>query len=115
VVTLTFCQIDFDESIVQHRIVVKSHVDEDLDAIKRNWDGLEDLLSQVSRAMEPRVPPNLRATLNVIYFPQVGFIIAVRKDEDDESDRFQSEGVVDGWEQMFTTESVSCKQFILKC
>ncbi|KAF2428685.1 hypothetical protein EJ08DRAFT_324329 [Tothia fuscella] len=97
--------VDLEETAVQHRVVVKPNVDDDLDRMKREWDGLEDLLSQVSRAMEPRVPPTLRATLNVIYFPQVGFMLAVRKDEDDETDSFQSEGAIEGWEQIFTTES----------
>ena len=41
--------IDFEESSLQHRVVVKRHVDEELDEMKRMYDGLDDMLGEVAR------------------------------------------------------------------
>lgn len=93
-----------------HRPVVNPNVNDELDEMKREWDGLEPMLHEVSKALELLVPMSLRAELNVIYFPQIGFLLSTRKDDDAESASFQSEGL-EGWEQIFSTESVSTLGF----
>jgi len=70
--------------------------------MKRTCDGLESLLSRVALHIAKNVPAELETQLNVIYFPQIGFLIAVRFDAD------TGAGVYGGteddpWEKMFTT------------
>ncbi|CAG8455855.1 185_t:CDS:10, partial [Acaulospora colombiana] len=69
--------IDFDESVKENRIVVKPHVDEELDHMKRTYDGLDDFLSEVAREISTIIPSEFASTLNVIYFPQLGYLITV--------------------------------------
>jgi DNA mismatch repair protein MSH5 len=71
--------------------------------IKKEWHGLGDLLDRVRIAMEPRVPSNFGDTLNVLYFPQIGFLIAVGKLSGTVSDSEQAESL-EGWERAFSTE-----------
>ncbi|CAG8440083.1 18808_t:CDS:10 [Acaulospora morrowiae] len=69
--------IDFDESVKENRIVIKPHVDEELDHMKRTYDGLDDFLSEVAREISAIIPTEFASTLNVIYFPQLGYLITV--------------------------------------
>lgn len=71
--------------------------------MKRTLDGLEDFLNQVAAKLSEKMPSNLRASLNVIYFPQIGFLVTVPLDPD------TGAAVYDGnfdnpWERMFSTE-----------
>ncbi|CAG8587142.1 7126_t:CDS:10, partial [Dentiscutata heterogama] len=70
-------QIDFDESVKEGRIVVKPHVDEELDHMKRTYDGLDDFLFEVAREISSSIPTEFASTLNVIYFPQLGYLVTV--------------------------------------
>jgi DNA mismatch repair protein MSH5 len=88
--------------MVSNRTVVNPNVDDELDAIKREWDGLGDLLDHVRIAMEPRVPSSLGYTLNVLYFPQIGFLIAVGRTIGTESGSEPAEPP-EGWERIFAT------------
>ena len=69
--------VDFEESAVQHRVVVRTNVDEELDEMKRMFDGMESMLAEVSRDIGSHLPENVGANLNVIYFPQLGYLVAV--------------------------------------
>ncbi|CAG8445606.1 11405_t:CDS:10, partial [Scutellospora calospora] len=69
--------IDFDESVKESRIVVKPHVDEELDHMKRTYDGLDDFLFEVAREISTSIPTEFASTLNVIYFPQLGYLVTV--------------------------------------
>lgn len=95
-------KIDFEESETQHRTIVSPNVDPELDELKRRYDGLESLLSEASKALENRITV-LHASLNIIYFPQIGFLISIIADSDTGSDIHESEQL-EGWEQMFITE-----------
>ncbi|CAG8812394.1 17289_t:CDS:2, partial [Racocetra fulgida] len=53
--------IDFDESVKESRIVVKPHVDE----------------FEVAREISTSIPTEFASTLNVIYFPQLGYLVTV--------------------------------------
>lgn len=95
--------VDFELSAQHRRTVVQAGIDPDLDELKRTYDGLEDLLSQVAQDVAQRVPAELDADINIIFFPQIGFLIAIRLDQ--ESGRGVYEGNnEDPWEKMFTTE-----------
>jgi DNA mismatch repair protein MSH5 len=98
-------QVDFEQSIIEHRTVIKSNIDGDLDGMKREWDALEDMLSHISRHLQSTLPLPDRS-LNVIYFPQIGFLMAAEKDLDDESESPLAPEP-DGWTRQFTTEYVA--------
>jgi len=100
---LTKTQVDFEESELQHRTVVKRGVDSELDDLKHNYDGLESILTEVGKSIEEKVPATLHAQINVIYFPQIGFLISLRADTDAGSESLGSEPL-ESWERMFTTE-----------
>jgi DNA mismatch repair protein MSH5 len=83
--------------------VINSAVDEDLDHLKRTLDGLDSLLNQVAAKLSEKMPSDLRASLNVIYFPQIGFLVTVPVDPDN-GDAVYAGSFDSVWEQMFTTE-----------
>lgn len=71
--------IDFGESEAANRVVVKSGVDADLDEMRQKYAGIGDMLSEVARQITElaAVPENIAAVLNVIYFPQIGYLTTV--------------------------------------
>ncbi|GES81967.1 MutS family protein MSH5 [Rhizophagus clarus] len=86
--------IDFDESVKENRVVVKAHIDEELDHMKRTYDGLDDFLSEVAREISTTIPSEFALTLNVIYFPQLGYLITVPlKPEWKEEEDFKIDGL----------------------
>lgn len=96
-------QIDIDSSIEQHRTIVKPGVDEDLDRMKETYNGIDDLLSHVARDIAQSIPQEFDIEINVIYFPQLGFHIAVPLDE--LTGQATYSGGDEAWEQMFSTEN----------
>jgi len=60
-----------------HRTVINAGVDLDLDELKRHYDGLEDLLNHTSREIASTVPAVYDLDLNVIFYPQIGFLIVI--------------------------------------
>jgi DNA mismatch repair protein MSH5 len=92
-----------EKSAEESRTVILPGIDEELDQLKRTLDGLDDLLNQVATKLSEKMPSNLRASLNVIYFPQIGFLVTVPIDPG--TDAAVYSGSFDNiWEQMFTTE-----------
>ncbi|KAH9865563.1 hypothetical protein J1614_009148 [Plenodomus biglobosus] len=95
--------IDLNKSAEESRTVILPGVDEELDQMKRTLDGLDSLLNEVAAKLSEKMPSDLRATLNVIYFPQIGFLVTVPVDLS------TGAGIYDGsfedrWERMFATE-----------
>ncbi|KAF3000149.1 MutS protein msh5 [Curvularia kusanoi] len=95
--------VDFDKSDEERRTVILPGVDEELDHMKRTLDGLESILSQVATRLSEAMPAELRAALNVIYFPQIGFLVIVPMDP------LTGAAVYDGslekpWEMMFSAD-----------
>ncbi|KAI6825107.1 hypothetical protein KC342_g11225 [Hortaea werneckii] len=96
--------VDFEASKDQQHTVVLPGVDDELDEAKRTYDGIEDLLSQVASHVAGQVPAALNSKVNVIFFPQIGFLISIGLDED--TGRGVFEGTTeDPWERMFATET----------
>lgn len=96
--------VDFTASQDQRRTIVQAGVDDDLDEAKRAYDGIENLLSQAAEHVANEVPANLDSKVNVIFFPQIGFLISIRLSE------LTGTGVFEGtdqdpWEKMFSTEA----------
>ncbi|KAJ3031736.1 UNVERIFIED_CONTAM: MutS protein msh5 [Siphonaria sp. JEL0065] len=69
--------IDFEASSTETNIVVKLGIDQELDELKRLFDGMDDLLSNVAHEVAKTIPDNLSDWLNVIYFPQLGYLITI--------------------------------------
>lgn len=102
--TLVTQIVDFGQSAEMHRTVVRVGVDEQLDEMKRSYDGIEDLLNQTSRNIAAAIPNQYSLDLNVIFFPQIGFLITMPFDPI--SGRAEYEGGEHGneqWERIFST------------
>lgn len=98
--------VDFEQSAEHHRTVVLPGIDEELDNMKRTYDGLESLLSRVAAHVARDVPIALDAQINVIFFPQIGFLITIRLDPETGCGVYEgSEN--DPWEKMFTTDAMA--------
>lgn len=98
--------VDFEESLQQQRTVVRPNVDDALDERKRLYEGIGELLSRAARSIAEEVPEGLPNDLNVIYFPQIGFLVAMPKDL--EVGRALWEGTEDEpWENMFSSEAIT--------
>ena len=95
--------MDFETSAEEQRTVVNAGVDGELDEMKRTFTGLDMLLSQVARKLSERIPANIQESLNVIYFPQIGFLTTVPLDPATGGGVFEG-GVDNPWERMFCTE-----------
>ncbi|KAK2750532.1 MutS protein msh5 [Onygenales sp. PD_40] len=95
-------QVDLQSSIEEHRTVVKPRVDRELDDLKETYNGMDSLLNQVAVNIAATIPEELRNDLNVIYFPQLGFNIAMPLDE---LGRAVYDGGEERWDQVFTTEN----------
>ncbi|RYO26585.1 hypothetical protein AA0111_g7984 [Alternaria arborescens] len=95
--------IDLERSTEEGRTIIIPGVDEELDQMKHTLDSLDDFLNRVARKLSEKMPSNIRATLNVIYFPQIGFLCTTPVDQ------VTGNAVYDGtfdspWERMFSTE-----------
>ncbi|KAI5479415.1 hypothetical protein MNV49_003559 [Pseudohyphozyma bogoriensis] len=75
--------IDWDESTLQKRVCVRSGVNPELDELRRQYDGLPSLLasrfplSRIAADISQEVPATFADTLSLVYFPQLGYLIAV--------------------------------------
>ncbi|KGO51449.1 DNA mismatch repair protein MutS, core [Penicillium expansum] len=94
--------VDIDNSEEQGRTVVKQGIDRDLDKIKDRYDGLNSLLKHVALDIAATIPATLDVDVNVIYFPQLGFNIAIPLDDHGAA---AYTGADDEWELMFITEN----------
>ncbi|KAI7885578.1 hypothetical protein K492DRAFT_203978 [Lichtheimia hyalospora FSU 10163] len=74
--------IDFEQSRYEGRVVVKENVDEHLDKLREIYNNLEPILLQVAQEVSQRMPPELAATCNVVYFPQLGYFVAVSREHE---------------------------------
>lgn len=107
--------IDFDQSHDLGRVVVKDGVDERLDEMRYQYNGMEDMLGRAARDLADSISPTGAnpPPLNIVYFPQIGYLISVpsisRSTDISETDRENSEAEVgpefvgDDWEFAFST------------
>ncbi|KAL9099242.1 MAG: hypothetical protein Q9163_005233 [Psora crenata] len=98
--------VDFAASVEMHRTVVNPGVDEELDGMKRTYDGIEDLLNRTSHDIAATIPPQYSVELNVIFFPQIGFLISMPIAPDTGLPTYEG-GLEDGlrWDRIFSTAS----------
>lgn len=81
---------------------MKPGLDRELDRMKDTYDGLNDLLKEVATEIAATIPESLDIDVNVIYFPQLGFNIAVPLNDMGEA---AYSGTADDWELIFVTEN----------
>ncbi|PKX94249.1 MutS family protein MSH5 [Aspergillus novofumigatus IBT 16806] len=94
--------VDIDCSEDQGRTVVKPGLDRELDRMKDTYDGLNDLLKEVATEIAATIPESLDIDVNVIYFPQLGFNIAVPLND---KGKAAYSGTANDWELIFVTEN----------
>jgi DNA mismatch repair protein MSH5 len=94
-------QIDFPASADLHRTTVKTGFDEELDILKREFAGIDSLLNQASRDLADTIPQRFGLDLNVVFYPQLGFLICVPIDG--RTGRAEWEGGSNPWEKIFVT------------
>ena len=88
-----------------HRTVIKSGVDDELDTMKRTYDGLDDLLDRVAKDITATIPTVYSLKLNVIFFPQIGFLISVQLDPDTGRGDYEGgEREDQRWTRIFSTD-----------
>ena len=99
-----------------HRTVVNAGVDDDLDKMKQTYDGIEDLLDHTSREIVATIPRNYSVDLNVIFFPQIGFLICVPVSPETGRAQYEGGGAEDmEWDLIFSTGiSVYFKDFRMR-
>ena len=83
--------------------MVKQGLNRDLDKMKDLYDGLDSLLKHVAIDIAMTIPEETGIDVNVIYFPQLGFNIAIPLNQ-------RGEAVYSGieeenWELVFVTET----------
>ncbi|KIK91641.1 hypothetical protein PAXRUDRAFT_796689 [Paxillus rubicundulus Ve08.2h10] len=87
--------IDWEQSAEAGRVCIRPHVDEELDQRKHVYRGIDSVLSKVAEQISHTVPADYAESLNVVYFPQLGFLITVPMREEWESETGIQ--VLDGW------------------
>ncbi|TFK40842.1 DNA mismatch repair protein MutS [Crucibulum laeve] len=95
--------IDWEESTNAGRVCVRPHIDEDLDNRKHVYHGIDSVLSKVAEQISQTVPSKFASSLNVVYFPQLGYLICVPMLKE-----WQSEvGIqtIDGWTFQFSSDA----------
>lgn len=101
--------VDFEESQYQGRICVKPGVDSDLDSIKDTYNSFDYMLGDVAKEVMNDLPPEVKATglnLNVVYYPQLGYLICIPLGPDKEpvySGSNDEDDVMNKWDWMFST------------
>lgn len=99
-------QVDFPSSAEMHRTVVNAGVDAELDNMKRTYDGIEDLLNQISQTIAADVPQEYSLDLNVIFFPQIGFLISMPINAHTGKSNYEGSGPEERqWDRVFSTSS----------
>ena len=98
-------KVDFAASSEMHRTVIKSGVDDELDAMKRTYDGLDDLLDRIAKDITATIPTVYSLKLNVIFFPQIGFLISVQLNPDTGRGEYEGgEREDQRWTRIFSTD-----------
>jgi DNA mismatch repair protein MSH5 len=99
--------VDFTKSAEQHRTAVLPGVDEELDSLKRNYDGMESLLTKLATRISKEIPQWAAQYIeNCIFFPQLGFLTVVPLDPQTSKGRYEGDASEnDVWEMLFASNN----------
>ena len=92
-------------SAEMHRTVVNPGIDDELDGKKQMYDGIGDLLNQTSQTIADTVPVQFSLELNVIFFPQIGFLISVPINLHTGTGNYGGQQEDQHWERVFSTRT----------
>lgn len=100
--------IDLEQSSDVQRTIVKWGVDPELDELKHLFAGLEHILAEVRVRLVSIMPDWARPHLvNCIFYPQLGFLVAINVDPQTEMGFYQGQGLADDmWETMFMNDGL---------
>ncbi len=87
--------IDFDQSKQWKRVYVRDGLVNHLDSCRKNYDRLETTLEEAASEISIRYPHVPSTFLNVVYLPQVGYLISI--------DITNRDDVPEEWEEVFAT------------
>ncbi|GJN92911.1 hypothetical protein Rhopal_005953-T1 [Rhodotorula paludigena] len=94
--------IDWEESNLKlGKVCVRSGIDASLDELRRQYNGLPSFLTEVADELAQDLPPTLAKELSVVYFPQLGYLIAIAY-EPEVTDAGKYAEI--GWDFQFVTE-----------
>lgn len=82
--------------------MVRSGIDQELDNLKETYSGMDSLLNQVAVNIAASLPEAITKEINVVYFPQLGFNIAMPFDDRDMPMYGSND---EDWTQVFNTEN----------
>ncbi|KAI9254677.1 DNA mismatch repair protein MutS [Sporodiniella umbellata] len=71
--------IDFETSQREGRLIINKQLDPELDELKKKYSSLDSYLLQIAIQQSKELPVDIGACLNVIYFPQMGYLITFPK------------------------------------
>lgn len=94
-ITLT-AQIDWDESKIENRVIIRTGVDAQLDEHRRTLKSLPSMLAHIADSIVPTVPPEFTSALYIVYFPQLGYLCGTPV-QDVQTDN-PEDGAPEGWE-----------------
>ncbi|UKZ73453.1 hypothetical protein TrVFT333_001100 [Trichoderma virens FT-333] len=96
--------VNFEETKSQQRYSVKPGIDVELDELKRQYDGMNSLLTEVANHVAQDLPIWARRHIrSCIFLPQLGFLTVVEQDSQQSGRRFDVECTGDGlWKKSFT-------------
>ncbi|TIC16998.1 hypothetical protein E3Q15_00782 [Wallemia mellicola] len=69
--------IDFNDSKAEHRLIITTGLDDELDNLRQQFNELDSFLMQVAQEIHEETPSNIANEINVVYFPQIGYLIAL--------------------------------------
>lgn len=96
--------INFDEAKSQKYCSVRHGVDTELDALKRQYDGMNSFLTAVVNRVAEDLPAWARQYIqSCVFLPQLGFLTIVEQEFQLENDIFNGESINDNsWKKSFT-------------
>ena len=97
--------IDFERSALENRVCVKLGLDEELDNLRGKYDTISNELTKASEEILTRYVLSsmfpLAESLNVVYFPQIGFLTSLTFQNNEFPDNMDNAH----WEIQFTSEN----------
>lgn len=101
--------INFDEAKSQKYFSVRPGVDPELDAFKRQYDGMNSYLAAVTSRVAEDLPAWARQYIHsCVFLPQLGFLTIVEQGSQLENDMFNGESINDNsWRKYFTNKGTT--------
>ncbi|KAH0498691.1 hypothetical protein TgHK011_005931 [Trichoderma gracile] len=101
--------VNFDQAKSQQRYSVRPGIDDELDGLKRQYDGLNSFLTEVANHVAQDLPVCARQCIrSCIFLPQLGFLTVVEQLYQQSGSSFDEECAGDGlWKKSFTDNEVA--------